>query len=400
MNIVKGVADLIRRTSSGPIGVSVSGSQANWSHSPGQKIRFGEVGDEAILNELWVRCEQAADKGERKRLFYVFLRQFIVAYKNWKPINSGWLSEDALPSVENLSTSDYTVGCSSGHPAEIILKLSEEVKQLTSLIVEWRSTADLLGASIGLNLTSEGFLVLDALEIVMRSMHNCKVFGYYSGIQKLTALMKGAVIQLKTIAGELSVDEGVSNIVVENTKLLQKMLKYVVSIIHIFIDIDSLFYVEDHSLSMKVPTCEERLMWRQKAVVLVMEAGGINWLVELLRVTRRLNIKEQNIEVELQFLALKILYSALSENPRGQNHFKSIGGLEVLLDGLGLPSKIVLAPKDPAGADKKRDESRFLNILQLHVLSLAVLREAVIAFAGNHIYCISSTSVFSWEFLI
>ena len=69
-------------------------------------------------------------------MFYVFLRQFIVAYKNWKPINSGWLSEDALPSVENLSTSDYTVGCSSGHPAEIILKLSEEVKQLTSLIVE------------------------------------------------------------------------------------------------------------------------------------------------------------------------------------------------------------------------------------------------------------------------
>ena len=65
----------------------------------------------------------------------------------------------------------------------------------------------------------------------------------------------------------------------EDTKLLQKMLKYVVSIIHIFIDIDSLFYVEDHSLSMKVPTCGERLMWRQKAVVLVMEAGGINWLV-------------------------------------------------------------------------------------------------------------------------
>lgn len=70
-------------------------------------------------------------------MFYVFLKQFIVAYKNWKPINSGWLSEDALTSVENLSTSDNTVvGCSSGHPAEIILKLTEEVKQLTSLIVE------------------------------------------------------------------------------------------------------------------------------------------------------------------------------------------------------------------------------------------------------------------------
>lgn len=88
----------------------------------------------------------------------------------------------------------------------------------------------------------------------------------------------------------------------------------------------------------------------------------------MLRVTRRLNIKEQNIEVELQFLALKILYSALSENPRGQNHFKSIGGLEVLLDGLGLPSKIVLAPKDPAGADQKRWTSFTLIYLDfLHV---------------------------------
>jgi hypothetical protein len=40
----------------------------------------------------------------------------------------------------------------------------------------------------------------------------------------------------------------------------------------------------------------------------------------------------------LQYLSLKILSLALSANPRGQNHFKSIGGLEVLLDGLGFPS--------------------------------------------------------------
>lgn len=73
-------------------------------------------------------------------MFYVFLKQFIVVYKNWKPINSGWLSEDASTSVqtiENSSTLDHTVvGCSSGHPSEIILKLTEEVKQLTSVVVE------------------------------------------------------------------------------------------------------------------------------------------------------------------------------------------------------------------------------------------------------------------------
>ena len=72
-------------------------------------------------------------------MFYVFLKQFIVVYKNWKPINAGWLPKDASTSVQttNSSTSDHTVvGCSSGHPSEIILKLTEEVKQLTSVVVE------------------------------------------------------------------------------------------------------------------------------------------------------------------------------------------------------------------------------------------------------------------------
>lgn len=42
-------------------------------------------------------------------------------------------------------------------------------------------------------ITSEGLPVLDALTVITRSMHNCRVFGYYGGIQKLTALMKGII---------------------------------------------------------------------------------------------------------------------------------------------------------------------------------------------------------------
>lgn len=40
MNIVKGVADLIRRTSTGQTGESASGSQAQRLSPPGPKIRF------------------------------------------------------------------------------------------------------------------------------------------------------------------------------------------------------------------------------------------------------------------------------------------------------------------------------------------------------------------------
>lgn len=49
-------------------------------------------------------------------------------------------------------------------------------------------------------------------------------------------------------------------------------------------------------------------------------------------------MKEQWTDVTLHYLTLRVLRLALSENPRGQNHFKSIGGLEVLLDGLGVSS--------------------------------------------------------------
>jgi hypothetical protein len=62
------------------------------------------------------------------------------------------------------------------------------------------------------------------------------------------------------------------------------------------------------------------------------------FFAELLRVIRRLNLKEQWTDLPLHFITLYALRSTISENTRAQNHFRSIGGLEVLLDGLGLPS--------------------------------------------------------------
>lgn len=56
-----------------------------------------------------------------------------------------------------------------------------------------RSPTGSSGASTSFSITSEGLPILDALTIVTRSLHNCRVFGYYGGIQKLTALMKGIV---------------------------------------------------------------------------------------------------------------------------------------------------------------------------------------------------------------
>lgn len=58
-------------------------------------------------------------------------------------------------------------------------------------------------------ITSEGLPVLDALTVITRSLHNCRVLGYYGGIQKLTALMKGifpssnAELILSCVLGDL-----------------------------------------------------------------------------------------------------------------------------------------------------------------------------------------------------
>ncbi|XP_037496380.1 BEACH domain-containing protein B [Jatropha curcas] len=409
MNIVKGVADLIRRTAS-MSGESTSGSSAGRFPPPSPKICFSEVGDDAVLHALWTKYEDATDKVEKKKLFHAFLKQFLMVSKHWEPVNAGQLAESAsltVPSVEyQLQVDDIVVGCSAGHPAEVILILTEEITKLTSLVVDLNTTMapskkELPDTSTSLNLLSEELNALDALKIITRSLHNCRVFGYYGGIQKLTALMKGAVVQLKAFAGALSGEESLSNVIVEKMELLQQILVYVVSIICSFIDLNTNEYEKaqysgsvefsvstwaassmDSSSGLKIPT-ETRLYWHQKAVVLVMEAGGLNWLVELLRVIRRFTLKKQLMDVSLQYLTMRTLHLALSENPRGQSHFKSIGGLEVLLDGLGVPSINVLLLKNASYIDEKRDENLLLKVFQLHVLSLTVMREAVFGNLNN-----------------
>ncbi|CAI8599127.1 unnamed protein product [Vicia faba] len=403
MNIVKGVADLIRRTSTGQSGES-SGHAHKFS-PPGPKFRFSDAGDEAMVNTLWERYQQVDDKVEKKRLLHVFIKQFVVVYKDWEPVNSGILLESV--SLENFSsTDDAVIGCSAGHPVEVIRVLVDEVTLLSSLVTEL-STGTLLlptelsGAATKSYITSEGFLILDALKIIARSLYNCRVFGYYGGIQKLTALMKGAVVQLKTISGALSADESLPDFAMEKINLLQQILIYVVSIFYVFIDLGSNIDKMDElfcglvglisrvdtaissSNNSKLLSTEARLHWRQKAVVSVMEAGGLNWLVELLRLCRRFSLKELLMDDSLQYLSLKILSLALSANPRGQNHFKSIGGLEVLLDGLGFPSNYATTYSKFVLTNGFRDDKPLQKIFQLHILALEVLREAVFGNMNN-----------------
>ncbi|KAL3371685.1 hypothetical protein AABB24_008296 [Solanum stoloniferum] len=397
MNIVKGVAGLIRRSSGSHGGESSSGSPLEKFSPPTPLIHFSEVGDEAILNTLWSRYENAPDKVEKRRLMHIFLKQFLIVYRDWQPINPLQSPKDHgfVQPVDSQHSGDVVVGCSFGHPSEIIAVLIEEVAQMITLVNEHLSRNSS-------TITSEGLPILDSLTVITRSMHNCRVFGYYGGIQKLTALMKAAVVQLKAIASALSADEALSNPVAEKIAILQNILLYVVSIIGSFINLHfstpnktwlnsgymEIFgprSVEIHDIvtGIDVSDSETMIRWRQKAIVSVMEAGGLNWLVELLRVMKRLSMKEQDTDISLHYLTLRALQLALVDNPRGQNHFRSIGGLEVLLDGLGVASNSALRMRDFSTSDTSRNANILMCTFQLHVLSLEVLREAVFGNLNN-----------------
>lgn len=78
-------------------------------------------------------------QAEKRKLFYIFLKQFLVIYKSWEPVYPGEFAEvplSAASAAEYTHSSDIVIGCSTGHPAEIILTLIEEVAHVTALITE------------------------------------------------------------------------------------------------------------------------------------------------------------------------------------------------------------------------------------------------------------------------
>lgn len=70
---------------------------------------------------------------EKRRLFQVFLMHFLRVYKNWEPVQ---LPETTSSAEYASDFEDVLVGCSAGHPAEIILVLTQEVQCLTTLVTE------------------------------------------------------------------------------------------------------------------------------------------------------------------------------------------------------------------------------------------------------------------------
>ncbi|GJM90279.1 hypothetical protein PR202_ga06543 [Eleusine coracana subsp. coracana] len=246
MNIVKGVADLLRKSATAaPGGGGAGGSGGGGggggdrgspsadrvAAAPSPRVRFSDSGEEGVLNTLWQKYESAIDKAEKKKSLQIFVLHFVKVFKDWEAGNT-----EQSVDQESL-TGDIVLGCYMGHPSEVILILVQEISQITSSITET------------------------------------------------------AVVKLKTLTSLLAADEQLSNKTVENMKMMQKILVYIVTIISNFMDLEPTAAKISQFISTSGNTLSSNFLatvtqntiksidinWQKKAIVSVMEAGGVNW---------------------------------------------------------------------------------------------------------------------------
>ncbi|KAF7097943.1 hypothetical protein CFC21_099720 [Triticum aestivum] len=395
MNLVRGVADLLRKSPQPPgpptpPSPSVRGGSfrgADLDDAPAPRVVFSDSTEEGVLSTLWQKYENAHDKEEKEKSLQIFVLQFVQTFRDWGPYHIEEFVDQELGSDETV------VGCSYGHPSEVILILIQEISLITSTITESgtipESSPKHSDQLEPLELSAERLHVLECLTILTRSVHNCRVFSYYGGVQKVTSLLKAAVDQLKALNSLHAVDDQSSDQAVENTRMMLKILICIITIISNFMKLEptatrdphfvdttkyvrSSIYLATVSPSIPENTISDALQhWQQKAIILVLEAGCVNRLVELLRVIQRLNLKEQWTDLSLHFTTLSTLRSTIS-GTHAQNHFRSIGGLEILLDGLGLPSNKFSVSKHSSISRDERGEILLLQLLYLEILSEAV----------------------------
>ncbi|GBG64136.1 hypothetical protein CBR_g40583 [Chara braunii] len=333
---------------------------------------------------------------------------------------------------------DVIIGCASGHPTRVILGLVQELKMVRKMIAQASVSQD--DVELKLRDAEEnafGLSLLHALNIATRSAHNRRIFVFYEGFGNLMRLMKAAVIQVKAVATAMTSDRNPSSLIFTQLTFLQLLLAHVISIVANFVEAElnhQSRYSETRSSSPRSRPgsgswgigigAADTLSYPGSAgssrpssrpasprhrhygggsgnaspvnphftsmeSVPLLETNGLNWCVELLRILRRLRVEGLLNDSALERLTLRTLRSAIACSYRVQNHFRSIGGLDVLLDGLGWPSLRGLFRERLSAGHLPGEDDRIAGQLeaefQMQLLSLRVIREAVYPFRLPHL---------------
>lgn len=429
MNLVRGVAGFLRRSSLSQEGNTSQVQHREASAVPVSRIevQFSDVGDEKVLHALWQGYKESLGKDESEKALEIFLVYFLRVYEGWMPGDLGNEYMLGSPSLDVVSSSQGSVehvfsstnpankesrtvvGCTFGHPTSVVVGLAQELKGVISSLMELHLIGDSSEVSLSPSVMEGGMRLLHVLAILARSKHNQQVFRFCGGLQILMSLMKAAVVQLKSVAGVITTEDMPSSSVGMLSSFLQTLLAYTITIVARSIHAetkDENFLLSDSIVEMgginQSSGSRRGSLERQEAAdnsgglnfggiinqsgsskrvslerggiagssIPLMETGGLNWFVELLRVVRKLRMSGTLSESSLEQVTLRTLRAALVANSRAQNHFRSIGGIDALMDGLVSP-----LDKQDYGAQEK--EWCTPGDFQIQVLSLEVLREAV-----------------------
>ncbi|CAK9279032.1 unnamed protein product [Sphagnum jensenii] len=432
MHIVRGVSAFLRKSSNNNFEVPNVQSESLVQPSSWPEVEFSKDEDEAVLDYLWEKYQEASGLEETQKALDCFLVSFVQIFEDWAPVDEPQPTEVQIRAGEFIrindsdreaggSTSGSTVvGCKQGHPKRVTVGLIDELKGMTRSFTALHASSDGISDMwLSPSDMEAGLRLLKALSILTRSFHNRRIYFFFGGLQTLMVLMKSAVVQLKGVTNVVISDNITSLSASMQLGFLQCLITHIVSVVANYIDAEARL---TQKFGMPITSLEPIMLQRtsrdivgtaippehpqtprasssrrsslqKRLSIPLLETGGLNWFVELLRILRKLRLKGAMSDVSLEQLALRTLKSTIFANPRTQNHFRSIGGVEVLLDGLGTPStpskRYECGTDDFSSVDKGQPQldsqepigvsclNRLLDDFQMQTLSLQVLREAI-----------------------
>ncbi|CAK9883045.1 unnamed protein product [Sphagnum jensenii] len=471
MHIVRGVSAFLRKSSNNNFEVPNVQSESLIQPSLWPEVEFSKDEDEAVLDYLWEKYQEASGLEETQKALDCFLVSFVQIFEDWAPVDEPQPTEVQIRVGEFIRINDSdreaggsmsgstVVGCKQGHPKRVTVGLIDELKGMTRSFTALHASSDGISDMwLSPSDMEAGLRLLKALSILTRSFHNRRIYFFFGGLQTLMVLMKSAVVQLKGVTNVVISDNITSLSASMQLGFLQCLIAHIVSVVANYIDAEARltqkFGMPITSLepimlqrtsrdivgtaippehpqtprasSSRRSSLQKRLSSGSSVVGLetsgsqrisvgaqspgssrsardtsglpngsvpLLETGGLNWFVELLRILRKLRLKGAMSDVSLEQLALRTLKSTIFANPRTQNHFRSIGGVEVLLDGLGTPStpskRYECGTDDFSSVNKGQPQldsqepigvsclNRLLDDFQMQTLSLQVLREAI-----------------------
>ena len=407
-----------RAGNSGPAGGGGSGLGPEGADPASLRdVRFNDRDpNESHVQFLWTVFEGAPEASQQQdEALESFLEGFNACFDGWFPPPSDG---------SNGPGGDGTiVGCAGGHPTAVLRGLVSSLHRVHAKL----EAALALGAS-GAQIRTDGpdalqraagLALLNACVVATRSAHNRAWLIRLGLLDALTALLKLAMHRLNVLGnlaamrhpgGRGGSSMGTAAEVAAQLGTLELLCAHGASVLSNFLDADLRFgsiaggfgmsddggascvdrsgtlsadrTLQNSTVAPRSPAAES------PAVKPLLECGGLTALVEMIRIQRLLHRAPTGSEaaaVALEGLLLRTLCAALAGSAAAQHSLRGAGGLEMLIEGIGVDAtgthdddRPEVTEWDLNGGDTAGGGAQLsLEVLELGALALDAVRRAV-----------------------